>query len=112
MPSNKPDSLGRLGHYEVLEVLGKGAFGTVLKAFDEKLHRMVAIKVMSAELALESPARKRFLREARSAAAIRHDHVVAIHAVEEQPIPYLVMEYIPGQTRAACSGRSRAFGCR
>jgi hypothetical protein len=47
-PSKKPDSVGRLGHYEVLEVLGKGAFGTVLKAFDEKLHRVVAIKVISA----------------------------------------------------------------
>src|SRR5262249_9473496 len=45
-----------------------------------------------------SPPRKRFLREARSAAAIRHEHVVAIYAVEEQPIPYLVMEFIPGIT--------------
>jgi serine/threonine protein kinase len=99
-PSNKPGSQGRLGHYEVLEVLGKGAFGTVLKAFDEKLHRMVAIKVMSIELASTSPARKRFLREARASAAIRHEHVVAIYAVEEQPIPYLVMEYIPGKTLA------------
>jgi formylglycine-generating enzyme required for sulfatase activity len=97
-PSTKPGSLGRLAHYEVLEVLGRGAFGTVLKAFDEKLHRMVAIKVMSTELAATSPARKRFLREARSSAAIRHENVVAIHAVEEQPLPYLVMEYIPGQT--------------
>ena len=99
-PSKKPDSLGRLGHYEVLEVLGKGAFGTVLKAFDEQLHRMVAIKVMSIELASTSPARKRFLREARASAAIRHHNVVAIYAVEEQPIPYLVMEYIPGKTLA------------
>ena len=70
----------------------------MLRAFDEKLHRMVAIKVLSAELASTSPARKRFLREARSAAAIRHDNIVAIHAVEEEPIPYLVMEYIPGKT--------------
>lgn len=99
-PSSKPGSLGRLGHYEVLEVLGKGAFGTVMKAFDEKLHRMVAIKVMSLELAATSPARKRFLREARASAAIRHENVVASHAVEEQPIPYLVMEYIPGKTLA------------
>ena len=53
---------------------------------------------VAAVLASTSPARKRFLREARSAAAIRHDNVVAIHAVEEQPIPYLVMEYIPGRT--------------
>ncbi|MDB5388439.1 MAG: hypothetical protein JWM11_4085 [Planctomycetaceae bacterium] len=97
-PSTRPGSLGQLAHYEILELLGKGAFGTVLKGFDEKLHRMVAIKIMSTELALTSPARKRFLREARSAAAIRHEHVVAIYAVEEKPLPYLVMEYIPGQT--------------
>ena len=97
-PSSKPGSLGRLAHYEVHEVLGHGAFGIVLKAFDEKLHRMVAIKVMSPELAAASPPRKRFLREARATAAIRHENVVAVHAVEEQPIPYLVMDFIPGTT--------------
>lgn len=97
-PSTKPDSLGRLAHYEVVEVLGRGAFGIVLKAFDEKLHRMVAIKVMNPELAATSPPRKRFQREAQSAAKVRHENIVAIHAVEEQPLPYLVMEYIPGGT--------------
>ncbi|MDZ4684084.1 MAG: serine/threonine-protein kinase [Planctomycetaceae bacterium] len=97
-PSTKPDSLGRLGHYEVLNVVGRGAFGTVLRAFDEKLHRVVAIKVMSPEMASTSPARKRFIREAQASAAIRHEHVVSIHGVEEKPLPYLVMEYIPGQT--------------
>jgi hypothetical protein len=98
VPSEKPDSLGRLGHYEVLEVIGRGGMGIVLRAFDEKLHRVVAIKVMAPELAATSPPRKRFLREARSAAAVRHEHVVDIHAVEEQPIPYLVMEYVCGET--------------
>ena len=97
-PSTKPDSLGRLGHYEMLEVIGRGAFGTVLQAFDEKLQRVVAIKVMAPELAATSPARKRFLREAQASAAIRHEHVVQVYAVEEKPLPYLVMEYIPGQT--------------
>ncbi|MBL8817054.1 MAG: SUMF1/EgtB/PvdO family nonheme iron enzyme [Planctomyces sp.] len=97
-PSLRPDALGKLGHYDVLAHLGRGAFGIVLKAFDEKLHRIVAIKVLSPQLASTSPARRRFLREARSAAAIRHDNVVAIHAVEEHPIPYLVMEFIPGKT--------------
>jgi serine/threonine protein kinase len=97
-PSGKPGSLGRLAHYEVLEVLGQGGCGTVLKAFDEKLHRLVAIKVMAPHLASTSPPRKRFLREARSAAAIRHENVVTIYAVEEQPVPYLVMEYIAGET--------------
>ncbi|MBT6153973.1 MAG: serine/threonine protein kinase, partial [Planctomycetaceae bacterium] len=97
-PSTNPDSLGRLGHYEIQEVIGRGAFGTVLKAFDEKLHRVVAIKVLAPEMAATSPARKRFLREARSSAAVRHENVVSIYAVEDEPIPYLVMEYIPGQT--------------
>ncbi|OYW20669.1 MAG: hypothetical protein B7Z55_06935, partial [Planctomycetales bacterium 12-60-4] len=49
-------------------------------------------------LASTSPPRKRFLREARTAAAVTHENIVAIHAVEEVPIPYLVMEYIPGET--------------
>jgi serine/threonine protein kinase/Leucine-rich repeat (LRR) protein len=97
-PSEKPGSLGRLAHYEVLVVLGNGGFGTVVKAFDEKLHRFVAIKLMSPLLAATSAPRKRFVREARSAAAVRHENVIAIYAVEDQPIPYLVMDYIAGRT--------------
>ncbi len=97
-PATRADSLGRLGHYDILQVVGRGAFGTVLRAFDEKLERIVAIKVLAPEMAATSPARKRFLREARTAAAVRHENVVAIYAVEDEPIPYLVMEYIPGKT--------------
>ena len=97
-PSSQPGSLGTLGHYEILQLLGQGAFGLVFKAFDEKLHRHVAIKVMNPALAATSPPRKRFLREARSAAAIRHENIVQVYSVEEQPLPYLVMEYINGQT--------------
>ncbi len=97
-PPTRPDSLGRIGHYEVLEVLGKGGFGVVFRAFDDKLQRVVAVKVLSAQIASTSPARKRFLREARSSAKVRHENVVQIYAVEEQPLPYLVMEYIPGET--------------
>src|SRR4029077_5438205 len=55
-------------------------------------------KVLSPQLAATSPARKRFLREARASGCVRHENVVQIYAVEEQPLPYLVMEYIPGQT--------------
>jgi hypothetical protein len=97
-PSTRPGSLGRLGHHEVEAVIGRGGCGIVLKAFDVLLQRTVALKVLAPELAATSPARKRFLREARAAAALRHEHVIGIHAVEEQPIPYLVMEYIAGPT--------------
>lgn len=95
-PPRRPDGLGRLAHYEVLEVLGKGGFGTVLKAFDDRLHRVVALKLLSPELAANATARERFAREARAAAAVRHENVISIHAVEDTPAPYLVMEYIDG----------------
>jgi formylglycine-generating enzyme required for sulfatase activity len=91
----KPGAL-ELGHFDVLEPIGRGGFGLVMKAFDQKLQRVVAIKMMAGEMAATSPARKRFVREARAAAAVRHDNVVHIYAVEEQPTPYLVMEYVPG----------------
>ena len=97
-PATRPGWLGRLAHYEIEEILGRGAFGIVAKAFDEKLHRVVAIKLLNPELASTSPPRKRFLREARTAAAVTHENIVAIHAVEEEPLPYLVLEYIPGIT--------------
>src|SRR6516162_7639879 len=97
-PSSRPDSLGRIGHYEVLEILGKGGFGIVMRAFDETLQRVVALKVLAPAIAATSPARKRFLREARASAQVRHENVVQVHAVEEQPLPYLVMEFIPGET--------------
>jgi hypothetical protein len=82
----------------VLQVLGKGGFGIVFRAFDEALQRVVAVKVLSPHLAATSPARKRFLREARSSAKVRHENIVQVYAVEEQPLPYLVMEFIPGET--------------
>src|SRR5436190_2099620 len=90
-PSDKPGVLGRLGHYEVLEVIGRGGMGIVLRAFDEKLHRVVAIKVLSPQLASSGTSRRRFTREAQAAAAVAHEHVVTIHAVEdEHNPPYLV----------------------
>jgi hypothetical protein len=96
-PSQRPDSLGRLDHYEILEVVGRGGMGVVLKGFDEKLRRVVAIKVLAPKFAASGTARQRFTREARAAAAVSHEHVVTIHAVEEahRP-PYLVMEFVDG----------------
>jgi serine/threonine-protein kinase len=98
-PSDWPDSLGRLGTYEVKGVLGRGGMGVVLKAFDPALSRSVAVKVMSAPLASCAAARQRFLREARAAAAVVHEHVVGVYAVAEAAgLPFLVMEYVPGRS--------------
>jgi serine/threonine-protein kinase len=95
--SDAPGSLGRLGRYEVTAVLGSGGFGIVLKAFDPALSRVVAIKVLAPQVATSAAARSRFAREARAAAAVVHDHVVAIHAVESSNgLLYLVMPYIAG----------------
>ncbi len=96
-PSPTAGSLGRLGHYDVREVVGTGGMGLVLRAFDEKLHRVVAVKVLAPALVASGTARQRFVREARAAAAVSHDHVVAIHAVEDEgPTAYLVMQMIDG----------------
>jgi serine/threonine protein kinase len=97
-PPTREGALGRIGHYEVLQVLGRGGFGIVFRAFDETLQRVVALKVMAPQLAATSPARKRFLREARSSAQVRHENVVQVYEVAEQPLPYLAMEFIPGET--------------
>src|SRR5262245_29208744 len=67
-PSSEPGSLGRLDHYEILGVVGKGGMGIVLRAQDTKLARIVAIKALAAPLAVSGSARQRFAREARAAA--------------------------------------------
>src|SRR6185437_1215682 len=98
-PTDKPGQLGRLERYEVLSEIGRGGMGIVLKAFDPSLHRVVAIKVLAPQLATSGVARKRFLREAKAAAAVTHDHIVTIHAVDEaNGLPYLVMQYIAGMS--------------
>ena len=96
-PSDWPDSLGRIGTYEVKGVVGRGGMAVVLKAVDPALNRTVAIKVLATHLAASGAARQRFVREARAAAAVMHENVVAVHSVDEaNGLPYLVMEYVPG----------------
>jgi DNA-directed RNA polymerase subunit RPC12/RpoP len=98
-PSERPGVLGTVGDYEVREVIGQGGMGVVLKAFDPGLNRFVAIKVMAAAVAGSATARRRFTREARAAAAVCHEHVVAVHGVHEiDGLPYLVMQYVAGES--------------
>lgn len=97
--SEKPGVLGLLGAYEVLEVTGRGAMGIVFKACDPGLNRVVALKVLSPRLATSASARKRFVREGRAAAAVCHENIVPIFAVEELGgLPCLVMQHIGGES--------------
>ena len=100
-PADEPGVLGRLGGYDVLEIIGRGGMGVVLKGFDRELKRCIAIKVLSPHLALSSLARKRFSREAQAAAAVVHPNVLAIHQVQPAGrLPFLVMPLVAGESLA------------
>ncbi|WP_093637913.1 protein kinase [Streptomyces sp. 2224.1] len=89
--------------YELVEQLGHGGMGTVHRAVDHRLRRTVAVKTLSAELALQPEFLTRFQREAHAAAALNHPGVATVHDVGEDASggaaePYLVMEYVEGRT--------------
>ncbi|HVX12319.1 MAG TPA: serine/threonine-protein kinase [Pirellulales bacterium] len=103
-PASDAVYLGRLGQFDVMRVVGRGGMGLVLEAFDSRLHRNVAIKVLDPELAEDDVARQRFCREARAAASITHENVVAVHQVEkahDNSLPYMVMQLISGESLEA-----------
>ena len=88
----------QVGRYEIQRRLGRGGMGTVYAAHDPVLGRMVAIKVFLSDLDLPDAA-ERFTREARSAAALNHANIVTTHDYGEfSSQPYIVMEYIQGET--------------
>ncbi len=100
-PPTDPAYLGRLAQFDVMRIIGRGGMGIVLEAFDSRLQRHVAIKVLDPELAGDELSRQRFCREARAAASITHENVVAVHQVERDGgdgLPYLVMQLISGET--------------
>jgi WD40 repeat protein/tRNA A-37 threonylcarbamoyl transferase component Bud32 len=90
-----------LGHFELIEAVGVGAFGTVYKARDTRLGRTVAIKVPRAGHLGGPEDQDRFLREARSVAQLRHPGIVPVHDVgEHEGLPYLVSDFVQGKTLA------------
>jgi formylglycine-generating enzyme required for sulfatase activity/serine/threonine protein kinase len=94
-----PEELGRLGGFRILRLVGQGGMGFVFEGEDLKLQRRVAVKVMRPDVAQLPDAVSRFLREARTAAALVSDHVVTIHHVDEQNgIPFLVMPLMAGES--------------
>jgi hypothetical protein len=98
-PAEKPDEIGRLGAYRVLRVLGVGGMGVVFLAEDPQLKRLLALKALKPALAASGAARQRFLREARAAAAIDHEHVISIYQVgEAHGVPFLAMPLLKGES--------------
>lgn len=96
-----PDLIGEIvgNRYKIEEVVGAGGMATVYMAFDQTLERSVAVKVMRREVVKEADQLERFRREARAAAKLSHAHIVTvIDAGEENSRPYIVFEYVPGET--------------
>ena len=91
----------RLGAYEVLALLGSGGMGEVYRARDTRLDRLVAVKILHADVASDHDRRQRLDREARAISSLNHPHICTLFDVGHQDgIDYLVMEWLEGQTLA------------
>jgi len=87
------------GRYRLEARIGSGGMSTVYRAFDETLERQVAVKLMNREVASDSDQLERFRREARAVAQVSHPHIVGvIDAGEDDGRPYIVLEYVEGET--------------
>ena len=105
MADSAPRVLG--GRYEVRSLIGRGGMAEVHLGFDKRLSRIVAIKLLRTDLAMDSVFQARFRREAQSAASLNHPNIVAVYDTGEEAtllpdgrkvsIPYIVMEYVDGR---------------
>ncbi|MFC1652587.1 protein kinase [Planctomycetota bacterium] len=93
---------GKIGSFEIVEMIGRGGMGVVYRARDTKLDRSVAIKSLPAKLVDDPTSRARFQREARLLASLNHPNIAAIHHIVEpdERSGYLILEYVPGETLA------------
>src|ERR1043165_6969193 len=95
----KPLPVQTIAHYRILEPIGAGGMGAVYKAYDNKLQRTVALKLLPSEYVSQQDRRRRFFQEARAASALNHPHILTIYEVgEDDGKPYIAMEYVEGQT--------------
>lgn len=104
----RPDEIGRLGSYRILQRLGQGAMGMVFRAEDPGLGRIVALKVMLPAVAAVEENRVRFLREAQAAGQLNHPNVIAIYQVgEDRGVPFLAMPLLKGESLEARLNREK-----
>jgi DNA helicase-2/ATP-dependent DNA helicase PcrA len=95
----KPIPEETIAHYRIMEPIGAGGMGAVYKAYDKKLHRVVALKLLPPEYISQQDRRRRFLQEARAASALNHPHILTVYEVgEDNGKPYIAMEYVEGET--------------
>jgi serine/threonine protein kinase len=98
LPPVEASEIGRLGNYRVLGLLGRGGMGLIFRAEDIALRRPVALKVMKPDLGAHPEGWRRFLREARIMASIKHEHLVTVYQVaQENNVVFLAMELLEGQ---------------
>jgi CheY-like chemotaxis protein/tRNA A-37 threonylcarbamoyl transferase component Bud32 len=96
---NLIDNAQSVGHYRVIQMLGRGGMGEVYLAEDSKLRRKVALKILPKERRDDEERRKRFEREARALAAINHPNIVTLYSLEEwRGIRFITMEWVDGRT--------------
>src|SRR6185503_16484662 len=95
----KAISAETIAHYRIVEPIGAGGMGAVYKAFDNKLQRIVALKLLPWEYISQQDRRRRFFQEARAASALNHPHILTVYEVgEDDGKPYIAMEYVEGET--------------
>src|SRR5919205_576360 len=95
----KPLPVKTIAHYRIVEPIGAGGMGAVYKAYDNKLQRVVALKLLPSEYVSQEDRRRRFFQEARAASALNHPHILTIYEVgEDDGRPYIAMEYVEGDT--------------
>jgi serine/threonine-protein kinase len=110
-----PQHASRIGKYEILAEIGRGGMGTVYRARDPVLDRIVALKTMAEEMLQETGMRERFLREARSAARLQHPNIVTIFEFGEvEGAPFIAMEFLEGDNlgNALAKGRLKTMPSR
>jgi DNA helicase-2/ATP-dependent DNA helicase PcrA len=95
----KPLPVKTIAHYRILQAIGAGGMGAVYKAYDNKLQRVVALKLLPPEYVSQQDRRRRFFQEARAASALSHPHILTIYEVgEDEGRPYIAMEFVEGET--------------
>ena len=98
-PASHPELIGRIGRYELEQLVGRGGMGLVFRARDVELQRVVAVKTLAIHLIPIGAARARFVREARATASLSHPHIVPVYdVITDGAVPAIVMQFIAGPT--------------